>query len=66
MNEKPDPLMPLVTAGIEQAGLVGTTDTMRDWRQKPRNLKGEGFARDASVETINAKTNQRCQTGAKQ
>lgn len=66
MNEQPDPLMPLVTAGIEQNGLVGTTDTMRDWRQKPRNLKGEGFAPDASVEMINATTNQRYQVDAKQ
>lgn len=59
MNEKPDRLMPLVFAGIERDGLVGTTDTMRNWREKPRNPKGEGFAPDATMETINMKTNER-------
>lgn len=37
MQEKPDPFMPLVWAGItDDKGLVGTTQNMRDWKGKRR------------------------------
>ncbi|MEK6236550.1 MAG: ThuA domain-containing protein [Planctomycetales bacterium] len=65
MNEKPDPFMPLVFSGIEQNGLVGGVDDLRDWREKPRNPKGEGFAADATRETINAAINARLLKKAK-
>ena len=62
MQEMLDALMPLEFVGIEQdglAGTTGTTNTMRNWRKKPRNLKGEGFAPEATVETINKTINKR-------
>ncbi|WP_018968671.1 ThuA domain-containing protein [Rubritalea marina] len=39
LRQKADPWMPLVTEGITKDGMVGTTDDMRDWGQKPRGPK---------------------------
>ena len=42
MNEKPDPFMPLVYEGITNSErMVGTTDTMRDWKGKLRRPSGK-------------------------
>ncbi|MGF1579043.1 MAG: amidohydrolase family protein [Gemmataceae bacterium] len=59
MNEKPDVLMPLVFVGIEKNSLVGSTDDMRDWIDKPRTLMDEGLPNDSKSDVINTKTNAR-------
>ncbi len=42
VKEIPDPFMPLVTDGItNRAGMVGTTDSMRNWQDKLREPPGE-------------------------
>ena len=41
VHEDPDPFMPLVYEGITNNGMVGTTETFRDWKRKPRKIGDE-------------------------